>query len=107
MERLDEAADSLGRAADLIPTRARPRYNFGLALRRLDRLGEAEAALVEAHEIDPQDPDVLVALVNLLMDRAEWDRAREYAVALRNLNPTAPAAQQLLNEIQLRQLRSR
>jgi tetratricopeptide (TPR) repeat protein len=107
MERLDEAAVSLGRAADLIPERARPRYNYGLALQRLGRLDEAEAALVQAHEIDPLDSDMLVALVNLLMNRSEWERARDYAVTLRRLNPTAPAAQQLLNEIQIRRLRSR
>ena len=107
MERVEEATVSLGRAADLIPNRARPRYNYGLALEQLGRLDGAEAALIQAHEINSEDSDVLVALVNLLMERSEWERAREHALTLRRLNPTAPGVQRLLNEIQIRELRSR
>ena len=106
-QRLEEAATSLGRAAELIPTRARVRYNYGLALQQLGRLEQADAALVEASAIDPGDPDILLALAQLLMDRREWDRAREYARALRRLNPTAPGPGQLLNEIQIRELQER
>ena len=101
--RLEEAADSLQRAVELIP-RARVRYNYGLVLHRLGRLDDAEAALIEANEGNPRDPDVLLALTQLLMDRGELTRAREYARSLLELNPTAPGPQQLLNEIQLRQL---
>ena len=107
MERVEEATVSLGRAADLIPNRARPRYNYGLALEQLGRLDDAEAALIQAHEINSEDSDVLVALVNLLMERSEWERAREHGLTLRRLNPTAPGVQRLLNEIQIRELRSR
>ncbi len=102
--RLKEAATSLQRAVELIP-RARVRYNYGLVLNRLGRHDEAEAALVLANEGDPSDPDVLVALVRLLMNRGNLDRALEYAHSLLRLNPTASGPQQLINEIQLRQLR--
>ena len=107
MERVEEATVSLGRAADLVTDRARPRYNYGLALQQLGRLDDAEAALIQAHDIDSEDSDVLVALVNLLMARSEWERARDHALTLRRLNPTASGPQRLLNEIQIRQLRSR
>ena len=72
---------------------------------RLGRLDEAEAALITAAEGNRRDQDVLLALARLLMERGALDRAREYARALRDLNPTAPGPQQLLNEIQIRQLR--
>ena len=74
---------------------------------RYRRLDEAEAALVEANEIDPRDPNVLLALAQLLMNRGDWDRAREHAQALLRLDPTAPGPQELFNDIQLRQLRDR
>ncbi len=105
-DRLEEAAASLQRAVELIP-RARVRYNYGLVLHRLGRLDDAEAALIEANEGNPRDADVLLALAQLLMDRGELTRAREYARALLQLNPTAPGPQQLLNEIRLRQVRQR
>ena len=104
--RLEEAADSLRRTAELSP-RPRVRYNYGLVLQRLGRLDEAEAALITANEGDPRDQDVLLALAQLLMERGAFDRAREYARALLELNPAAPGPQQLLNEIQLRQVRRR
>ncbi len=107
LERLDEATASLGRAADLMPERARVRYNYALGLQQLGRLDDAEAALVEANEVAPEDGDILVALTQLLMQRRAWDSAREYAQALFDLNPGAPGAQRLLNEIQLRELRDR
>src|SRR5213080_5016610 len=47
-ERLPEAAAALGRAADLMPARARVRYNEALALQRLGRRADAEAAFVKA-----------------------------------------------------------
>ena len=76
-------------------------------LQRLGRLDEAEAALVEANVGNPRDSDVLLALTQLLMDRGDLERARQTARALLQLNPTEPGTQQLLNEIQLRQVRQR
>ena len=105
-DRLDEAVESLARAA--VPTaRARVHYNYGLALQLAGRLDEAEAALVEARRRDDRDPDVALALARLLMDRQRWSEAEELAAALVRLLPGAPGPQRLLNEIRIRERRSR
>ena len=104
--RLDEAVESLARAA--VPTaRARVHYNYGLALQQAERFDEAEAALREARRRDDRDPDVVLALARLLMDQQRWSEASELASALVRLVPTAPGPQRLLNEIQIRERRSR
>ena len=104
--RLDEAIESLARAA--VPTaRARVHYNHGLALQLAGRLDEAEAALREGRRRDDRDPDVALALARLLMDRQRWSEAEELAAALVRLVPGAPGPQRLLNEIRLRERRSR
>ena len=104
--RLDEAIESLAEAA--VPTaRARVHYNYGLALQLAGRLDEAEAALREARQRDDRDPDVVLALARLLMDRQRWSEAEELATALVRLVPGAPGPQRLLNEIRLRERRSR
>ena len=105
-DRLEEALENLARAA--VPTaRARVHYNFGLALQLAGRLDEAEAALGEARRRDDRDPDVALALARLLMVRQRWSEAEEAASALVRLVPGAPGPQRLLNEIRLRERRSR
>ena len=104
--RLDEAVESLARAA--VPTaRARVHYNYGLALQQAGRIDEAEAALREARRRDDRDPDVVLALARLLMDQQRWSEAEEFASALVRLVPGAPGPQRLLNEIRIRERRSR
>ena len=105
-DRLEEAVESLARAA--VPAaRARVHYNHGLALQLAGRLDEAEAALREARRRDDRDPDIALALARLLMDRQRWAEAEELAAALVRLVPGAPGPQRLLNEIRLRERRSR
>ena len=105
-DRLDEAVESLARAAG--PTaRARVHYNYGLALQQAGRIDEAEAALREARQRDDRDPDVVLALARLLMDQQRWSEAEEPASALVRLVPGAPGPQRLLNEIRIRERRSR
>ena len=60
--RLEEAAQLLGHAASLQPTRPRVWYNYGVALLHLGRFAEAESALQHAAELAPQDPDIAAAL---------------------------------------------
>ena len=104
--RLDEAVDSLAEAA--VPTaRARVHYNYGLALQQAGRIQEAEASLREARRRDDRDPDVVLALARLLMDQQRWAEASEFASALVRLVPGAPGPQRLLNEIRIRERRSR
>ena len=104
---LEEAVDNFTRAALLMPGRDRIKYNLGLALQRVGRPAESEAVLLEARDLDSRDPDVLLALARLLMDQQRWTEARIFADELSRLMPTALAPQQLLNDIQLRERRSR
>src|SRR5439155_11642576 len=90
-DRLPEAAAALGRAADLMPARARVRYNEALALQRLGRHADAEAAFVKAQNTDPEDPDVAYALAVLYAQQKEWSRARDAAARLAVLSPGKPA----------------
>ena len=78
-QRLEEAAESLGQAAALIPDRVRVAYNHGLALETLRRLAAAEEAFLEANRRDAEDPDVLLALARVLLRQGELDRAQDYA----------------------------
>ena len=104
--RLDEAVESLAEAA--VPAaRARVHYNYGLALQQAGRIEEAEASLREARRRDDRDPDVVLALARLLMDQQRWSEASEFATALVRLVPGAPGPQRLLNEIRIRERRSR
>ena len=104
---LKEAVDNFTRAALLMPGRARIKYNLGLALQRVGRPAESEAVLLEARDLDSRDPDVLLALARLLMDQQRWTEARIFADELSRLMPTALGPQRLLNDIQLREHRSR
>ncbi len=101
-ERYEPAAASLGRAARLLPAHARVRYNQGLVLQRLGRMDEAEAALVAANAVDPRDPDVLAALVQLLLGSGDLARAQAHAEALLQLDPGAAGPQRLLEEVRRR-----
>lgn len=100
--RYEPAAASLGRAARLLPAHARVRYNQGLVLQRLGRMAAAEAALVAATAVDPHDPDVLAALVHLLLGRGDLGRAQAHAEALQQLDPAAAGPQRLLEEVRRR-----
>ena len=104
---LEEAVDNFTRAALLMPTRSRLKYNLGLALLRVGKLAESETTLREARDLDSRDPDVLLALVRLLINQQRWTEARIFADELIRLMPTALGPQRLLNDIQLRERRSR
>ncbi len=101
-ERHERAAASLGRAAGLLPARARVRYNQGLVLWRLGRMDEAEAALAAANAVAPRDPDVLAALVQLLLASGDLARAEAHAEALQQLDPAAAGPRRLLDEVRRR-----
>ena len=101
-ERYEPAAASLGRAARLLPAHARVRYNQGLVLQRLGRMAAAEAALVAANAVDARDPDVLAALVQLLLGSGDLARAQAHAEALQQLDPGAAGPRRLLEEVRRR-----
>jgi len=87
---------------DLMPARARVRYNEALALQRLGRRADAEAAFVKAQNTDPEDPDVAYALAVLYGQQNEWSRARDAAARLAALSPGNPQVQELIDRIRRR-----
>ncbi len=81
------AAQALARASGLMPRRARVRYNYGQALKRLGQVAEADEALTKAHELDPEDPDIINALAGASIERGGFDRAEALAKKLDALGP--------------------
>ena len=98
-KRLAEAADALGNAARLMPARARVRYNLALALDRLSRDKEAEAALLQAFQIDSRDPDIVYATAAFYVQRKQWKRALPFAERLAEIAPNDPGPGQLVASI--------
>ena len=81
----------LGKAAQLVPERARIHYNYGLALQQLGRPREAEATLSRALQVDPADPEIVYAMGVLLAKQKQWKQALPYAEKLMELTPGRPA----------------
>ena len=90
--------EHLGRAAAFLPQNARIHYNHGLALQRLDRRAEAEAALLRAETLAPDDPAFLNALAILYVQEGRWSEALPWAERLMALDPS-PDADRLLRMI--------
>ncbi len=99
MNRLAAAAANLERAADLLPARPRVRYNYALALQRMDRRAEAEAQFLESYRVGPDDPSVVQALAIFYFQDARWDEALEWAERLVEMLPDEPGARLFLDEI--------
>lgn len=95
-ERLGHAAEALGHAARLMPQRARVRYNLALALDRLSRDREAEAALLQAFELDPRDADIAYAAASFHMQRRQYKRALPFAEQMAAISPEDPRSRQLV-----------
>ncbi len=99
MNRLAAATSNLERAADLLPGRPRVRYNYALALQRMDRRGEAEAQFLESYRVGPEDPSVVQALAIFYFQDARWEEALEWAERLVEMLPGEPGARLFLDEI--------
>jgi tetratricopeptide (TPR) repeat protein len=87
-KRIGEAAESLATAARLDPNRGRIQYNYGLALQRLGRRGEAETALLAAHKLEPASTDYLYALASFYGQQKRWSEARRWVDELLRVDPS-------------------
>jgi len=98
-QRIADAAELLGRAAELAPQNSRVHYNMGLALQTLGRPAEAEKALKAAFELAPDSTDYLHALAILYTQQGRWPRAIACAEQLVRMRPSEPQFQQFLAEV--------
>ena len=99
-QRLTEAAGLLQTAAGLLPRRARVQYNHALLLQNMDRRDAAEASLKRAYRLDPQDTDIVYALVIFYSQDEAWQEALDYARELQLLEPGDPGPARLIQQLQ-------
>ena len=76
------------------------RYVYAVALHSTGKPDDAIKVLEEAHARQPNDREVLYALVTFNRDRGELEAARRYARQLLILAPQDPAVRQLVNRLQ-------
>ncbi len=94
-DRLEEAAEQLARAAQHAAANARIHYNYGLALQKLGRMEEAEAALKQACRLAPGAADHLHALAVFYVQQGRWASAAACAEELVRRWPRVPEFQRL------------
>jgi Tfp pilus assembly protein PilF len=75
----EEAATYLKMAVGGMPERARIHYNLGLLLQHLKRDSDAEASLLKAQELEPDNLDYLYALADFYLKRNKLQQARSIA----------------------------
>jgi tetratricopeptide (TPR) repeat protein len=102
MDDLEGTAGALRTATELLSTRARVHYNYGLVSQQLGRPAEAEAALGRAAALEPENPDFAYALATFYLAESRFDAALDWAGRLAALVPDAPGPQELLEEIERR-----
>ena len=94
-----EAARYLEKAAAGLPERPRVHYNLGLLLQHLKRDAEAEAALLTAVGIDPDNLDYLYALADYYLKRQKYTQARRIAQQMVVKHPNNSIGRDILNYI--------
>lgn len=105
-QRLADAAQALGRAAELDPTSAAMHYNHGVALEAMGKLREAERALLAAVELEPQSAKYVQAMVRIYARLGDRQRTAEYIerfVALHPLEMQARARAEMAPAMELLQ----
>jgi tetratricopeptide (TPR) repeat protein len=91
-----QAIQILESARDKRPGHYLLEYYVGLLASRLNREGEAVAALERAAQLEPKSPDPLFELGKLYGSKQDWTRARQAFEHVIQLNPDfAPAHYQL------------
>jgi tetratricopeptide (TPR) repeat protein len=92
----EEAAQSLGVAADGMPHYSRARYNQALAYMKLQDWDKAEKRLVQALEIDPGNRQYFITLTNFYLRNNRHDKVRVLAEAILTRFPDHPEAKEIL-----------
>jgi tetratricopeptide (TPR) repeat protein len=95
-----EAANYLKQAATGLPGRSRIHYNLGLLLQHLDRDSDAEASLLKARELEPDNLDYLYALADFYLKRNKLQNARSMAIEMVKRHPDQRIGHDILNLIE-------
>jgi len=95
----DEAVLYLKRAAKGMPERARVYYNLGALLDYLQKDAEAEAALLKALELDPDQMDYLVAAAEFYLKRKRFPEAKRIAEHMIRKHPSNQTGYRILDFI--------
>ncbi|MCU0695608.1 MAG: tetratricopeptide repeat protein [Myxococcaceae bacterium] len=94
-----EAVRLLETARRDFPTNLHVHLAFGRAAASLERWGDAERALHQALELQPDDPEVLTALAVVALRRGERTRARALVDDVLSRDPFHAEAQLLASEL--------
>jgi len=94
-----EAAKYLNLAARGIPNRARIHYNLGLLRQHLKQDSDAEASLLKAQELEPDNFDYLYALADFYLKRKKLQKAKSIAEEMVARHPTQRIGHDILNLI--------
>jgi Flp pilus assembly protein TadD len=97
--RLDEAQAALAEAVKLDPQFARAWYNLGLAYSAQDKVEPALDALLRAESLDVRSPQIPYARATILARLGRRDEARRAAQRALELQPSFPAAADLLRAL--------
>jgi tetratricopeptide (TPR) repeat protein len=95
-----QAANYLKQAAKGMSNRARIHYNLGLLLQHLKQDSDAEASLLKAQELEPDNYDYLYALADFYLKRNKLQKAGRIAEELVARHPTQRIGYDILNFIE-------
>jgi tetratricopeptide (TPR) repeat protein len=95
-----EAAKYLDLAAGGMPGRARIHYNLGLLRQHLKQDSDAEASLLKAQELAPDNLDYLYALADFYLKRRKLNKAQSIAEEIIARHPNQRIGHDILNLIE-------
>jgi Tfp pilus assembly protein PilF len=98
----EEAEHYLAKAANGMPARARIHYNLGLLQQYIKKDAAAEASLITALELEPDQMDFLYALADFYVKRGRLLQARQIAEQMIARHPQNATGHNLMNFINSR-----
>ena len=98
-KKYSQAADHLSQAAEGLPARARIHYNLGLLRQHLAQDSDAEASLLKAKTLEPDNIDYLYAVAHFYLERKRWQEARTIADEMIARHPSQKIGHDLLDLI--------
>ena len=98
-KRYKEAAEILEKATKKPNVNPRIYYNLGLIYQYLNNNVKAEASLLKANAVSPNQFDVIYAITDFYIKAGNFSKAMKYAEELKIKFPSNPAGSQMINYI--------